>query len=108
MMDSAMKVQEYKEALKLRAELLITKQFPDKIVKLNELLEISHFQRELADIHQSLSIPVPQSASEHSSAKRRREEPTEVITTIQGFKMHILPSGSVKCNSSITSLVRLL
>lgn len=46
-------VQDYKDSLKQKAEHLIIKGFPEKIVKLNELLETSHFQnRDLADVHQ--------------------------------------------------------
>lgn len=46
-------VQEYKDSLKQKAEHLIIKGFPEKIVKLNELLEKSNFQnRDLADVHQ--------------------------------------------------------
>lgn len=48
-----MQVQEYKDSLKQKAEHLIIKGFPEKIVKLNELLEKSNFQnRDLADVHQ--------------------------------------------------------
>lgn len=50
---SLFQVQDYKDSLKQKAEHLIIKGFPEKIVKLNELLETSHFQnRDLADVHQ--------------------------------------------------------
>lgn len=46
-------VQDYKDSLKQKAEHLIIKGFPEKIVKLNELLETSNFQdRNLSDVHQ--------------------------------------------------------
>lgn len=46
-------VQDYKDSLKQKAEHLIIKGFPEKIVKLNELLETSNFQnRDLSDVHQ--------------------------------------------------------
>lgn len=46
------KVQDYKDSLKTKAEVLIIKGFPEKIVKLNELLETPNFQnRNFADVH---------------------------------------------------------
>lgn len=46
-------VQEYKDSLKQKAEHLIIKGFPEKIVKLNELLETPNFQnRDFVDVHQ--------------------------------------------------------
>lgn len=48
-----LQVQEYKDSLKQKAEHLIIKGFPEKIVKLNELLETRNFQnRDLSDVHQ--------------------------------------------------------
>lgn len=52
----AFQVQEYKDSLKQKAEHLIIKGFPEKIVKLNELLETSNFRdRDLADVHQVIN-----------------------------------------------------
>ncbi|CAG5003889.1 unnamed protein product [Parnassius apollo] len=60
MTDVTKKVQEYKDSIKQKAEHLIIKGFPEKIVKLNEMLETSNFQnRDLADVHQDLNIPIP-------------------------------------------------
>lgn len=50
---STFQVQDYKDSLKQKAEHLIVKGFPEKIVRLNDLLETSNFQnRDLADVHQ--------------------------------------------------------
>lgn len=52
----AFQVQDYKDSLKQKAEHLIIKGFPEKIVKLNELLETSNFRdRDLADVHQVIN-----------------------------------------------------
>lgn len=49
-------VQDYKDSLKQKAEHLIVRGFPEKIVKLNELLETSNFQnRDFADVHQVIT-----------------------------------------------------
>lgn len=46
-------VQNYKDSLKQKAEHLIVKGFPEKIVKLNELLETKDFRdRDFAEVHQ--------------------------------------------------------
>ena len=57
---TAQKVQEYKDSLKTKAEQLLLKGFPEKIVKLNELLETPGFcNRKLSDVHQDLNVPIP-------------------------------------------------
>jgi len=56
--DTVVKVQEYKDSLILKAELLITKRFPEKIVQLNELLATPMFnERNFEEVHQDLNIP---------------------------------------------------
>lgn len=57
-------VQEYKDSLKQKAEHLIIKGFPEKIVKLNELLETSNFRnRDLADVHQVINSNIENAVS---------------------------------------------
>lgn len=52
-MSILLQVQDYKDSLKDKAEKLIFKGFPEKIVKLNELLETPNFSnRSLSDVHQ--------------------------------------------------------
>lgn len=47
------KVQEYKDELIKKAEILITRGFPEKIVELNELLETKMFaDRNFHDVYQ--------------------------------------------------------
>ncbi|KOB75660.1 Proteasome subunit [Operophtera brumata] len=105
-------VQEYKDSLKLKAEQLIIKGFPEKIVKLNQLLETSNFQnRDLADVHQDLNIPIPPPVSNEPNAKRQRVESSDVIssnTSIEGSKVYSLPNGSVTCNKPLSDLIHLV
>ncbi|KAL0838965.1 hypothetical protein ABMA28_016970 [Loxostege sticticalis] len=107
------KVQEYKDSLKQKAEHLIIKGFPEKIVKLNELLEKSNFQnRDLADVHQDLNIPVPPpaAAANEPNAKRQRMDSSEVSsnTTIEGTRVYALPNGTVPCNKPLSDLIHLV
>ncbi|XP_041979437.1 proteasome activator complex subunit 3 isoform X1 [Aricia agestis] len=103
-------VQDYKDSLKQKAEHLIIKGFPEKIVKLNELLETPHFQnRDLSDVHQDLNIPVPPPAqpTNEPSAKRPRVDSTE-NNTVEGTKVYALPNGTVPCNKPLSDLIHLV
>ncbi|OWR41106.1 proteasome activator complex subunit 3 isoform X1 [Danaus plexippus] len=115
MTDVAKKVQDYKDSLKQKAEHLIIKGFPEKIVKLNELLETSHFQnRDLSDVHQELNIPVPPPLNTNSqdepSAKRQRLDTSEVssVMTVEGTMVYALPNGTVPCNKPLSDLIHLV
>lgn len=110
-----MQVQEYKNGLIKKAENLIVKEFPQKIVKLNELLETSRFFKEknLKEVYQDLNIPVPDPIllcdgadgdSVQPVAKRARVE----IDNVTGTKVMVLPTGSVKCNIYITDLIEIV
>ncbi|XP_013186898.1 proteasome activator complex subunit 3 isoform X3 [Amyelois transitella] len=108
-----MEVQEYKDSLKQKAEHLIIKGFPEKIVKLNELLETPNFQnRILTDVHQDLNIPVPPPAvvSNEPNAKRPRLDSSDVSSnsTVDGSKVYALPNGTVPCNKPLSDLIHLV
>uniref|UniRef100_A0A182J9X5 Proteasome activator PA28 C-terminal domain-containing protein n=1 Tax=Anopheles atroparvus TaxID=41427 RepID=A0A182J9X5_ANOAO len=109
--DNARKVQQYKDNLINRAEILITKEFPERILRLNALLETPKFsERSFTDVHQELNIPVPEPIAldgpdgDEIAAKRARlnSNSTDVST---GTKVHALPSGRVECNKQISELV---
>ncbi|XP_013144073.1 PREDICTED: proteasome activator complex subunit 3 isoform X3 [Papilio polytes] len=112
MTDVTKKVQEYKDSLKQKAEHLIIKGFPEKIVLLNELLETSNFQnRDLADVHQDLNIPVPQPITlNEPNAKRARVDSSDNSSnsTIDGTKVFALPNGTVPCNKPLSDLIHLV
>ncbi|GBP61827.1 Proteasome activator complex subunit 3 [Eumeta japonica] len=114
MMDVTKKVQEYKDSLKQKAEHLIIKGFPEKIVKLNELLETSNFlDRDFSDVHQDLNIPVPPptSVSSEPNAKRPRMDASEASITptmIEGTRVYALPNGTVPCNKPLSDLIHLV
>ncbi|XP_047511066.1 proteasome activator complex subunit 3 isoform X1 [Pieris napi] len=106
-------VQDYKDSLKQKAEHLIIKGFPEKIVKLNELLETPNFlNRELVDVHQDLNIPVPPpiQAVNEPNAKRARRDSSEMSsnTTLEGTRVFALPNGSVPCNKPLSDLIHLV
>lgn len=105
-------MQEYKDSLKLKAEQLILKGFPEKICKLNEVLETPMFlNRDLSSVHQDLNIPVPDpilvnSNSDLHEAKKRKFDNN--ATPIDGTKVMILPNGSVPCNKKLCELILLV
>lgn len=54
-----LQVKEYKDGLIKKAETLITIGFPEKIVRLNELLETEMFaNRNLHDVHQASNASI--------------------------------------------------
>ncbi|XP_012282837.1 proteasome activator complex subunit 3 isoform X2 [Orussus abietinus] len=102
-------VQEYKDSLKAKAEQLIIKGFPEKIVKLNELLETPGFcNRQLSDVHQDLNVPIPQpilltnSDDGPKSKKLKLENSTDENC---GTKVMVLPNGPVPCNKPLCDLI---
>lgn len=107
-----LQVQEYKDSLKTKAELLILKGFPDTIVQLNEILETPQFlNREFCDVHQELNIPVPDPIvlNNHTNlppAKKTKYD--DSISNDEGTKVMALPSGSVLSNKSLIELVAIV
>lgn len=114
--DTAKKVQEYKDTLIKKAEELIIKGFPEKIVKLNDLLATPEFaERNFTDVFQDLNIPVPDpidlykteadtADSEEPSAKRARVD----LASVSGTKVMALPNGRVQCNTPICDLIKVV
>lgn len=104
-----MQVQEYKEELKQKAEQLVLKGFPETIVKLNSILETTQFKnRKFSDVHQDLNIPVPDpivlnSHTDLPPAKKTKFDNS--ISSQDGTKVMILPTGSVSTNKQLVDLV---
>lgn len=112
--ENARKVQNYKDNLINRAEVLITKEFPERILRLNALLDTPKFsERSFTDVHQDLNIPVPEpividgeaTAEDELPAKRARMNSNNVGESGGGTKVHALPMGRVECNKEISELV---
>lgn len=112
--DTIGKVQEYKDSLIKKAETLITKGFPEKIVELNELLSTPMFnERNFSEVHQDLNIPVlaPILINNHDGdddddspvTKRPRKEDNVSGTTVLG-----LPGGTVPCNKPLCDMIKVV
>lgn len=114
--ETTQKVQEYKDTLIKKAEELIIKGFPQKIVKLNDLLATPEFaERNFTDVYQDLNIPVPdpidlnntegdKAESEEPAAKRARVD----LSSVSGTKVMALPNGRVHCNTPICDLIKVV
>ncbi|GLV41892.1 Proteasome regulator gamma [Carabus blaptoides fortunei] len=104
------KVQDYKDSLKFKAEQLVLKGFPDKIVKLNELLETPNFlNRDLTSVHQDLNVPVPDPIVVNSHSDTPAAKKVKYDNCIQdGTKVMALLNGPVPCNSSLCDLIHLV
>ncbi|KAH8315975.1 hypothetical protein KR074_009818 [Drosophila pseudoananassae] len=118
--DTVVKVQEYKDSLIQKAELLITKRFPEKIVQLNELLATPMFnERNFDEVHQDLNIPAlaPVLVKNHNSddgdgatddgdhppTKRARKD-----VLVSGQPVLALPSGTVPCNKPLCEMIKVV
>ncbi|KAK0175252.1 hypothetical protein PV327_009016 [Microctonus hyperodae] len=106
------KVQEYKDSLKSKAEQLLLKGFPEKIVKLNEILATPNFaHRHLTEVHQDLNVPIPDPiAINHSddgpiSKKIKLENSGD---DVPGTRVMILPNGPIPCNKPLCDMVRIV
>jgi len=125
MADTIKKVQEYKDELIKKAEVLITTGFPEKIVQLNEILETQMFaNRNFHDVYQALNIPVPDAiALNHvgedngdedgdgaPALKRPRIDKStdSTVTLVSGTKVLALPTGTVNCNAPICDLIKIV
>ncbi|KAH0552261.1 proteasome activator complex subunit 3 isoform X1 [Cotesia glomerata] len=114
MAETSDKVQEYKDSLKTKAEQLLLKGFPEKIVKLNEILATPNFSnRDLTEVHQELNVAIPEPiALNHSedghTNKRKRVENEEDSTNITGTKVMILPNGPIPCNKPLCDMIRIV
>ncbi|XP_008205189.1 proteasome activator complex subunit 3 isoform X3 [Nasonia vitripennis] len=109
----AFQVQEYKDSLKTKAEQLIIKGFPEKIVKLNEILETPGFcNRDLKEVHQDLNVPIPDpivlNHSEDGPNPKRQKLENSVDQLPSGTKVMVLPNGSVPCNKHLCDLLHIV
>lgn len=88
------------------------KGFPEKIVKLNELLETSNFcNRNLNEVHQELNVPIPDPiAINHSEdgPKRKKIKLENDADDETGTKVMILPSGPIPCNKPLCDMIRIV
>lgn len=88
------------------------KGFPETIVKLNGILETSHFKnRRFSDVHQDLNIPVPDpiilNHADVQPAKKLKLESNSSLSTLSqdGTKVMILPTGAVSTNKNLVELI---
>lgn len=117
-------VEEYKNDLIKKAETLILKGFPEKILQLNDLLETPMFQnRDFDSVFHDLDIPVPDpillnnnhEEDEPPPSKRKRggaavvaaaEKPSGDNTG--GTKVMALPTGMIRTNSPICEIIKVV
>ncbi|XP_039296968.1 proteasome activator complex subunit 3 isoform X2 [Nilaparvata lugens] len=118
-----LQVEKYKNELKTKAEALILRGFPEKIVKLNNLLATDQFnEKDMNSVHESLNIPVPEpiafnchspaegdtngGGTERGGKKRKLENCVDGEEPKQaGTKVMALLSGPVPCNKRLTDLI---
>jgi len=97
--------------VKEKAENLVKKNFPERILQFNKLLEKSPFLcDDLHTVHSDLKIPVPepQYLNSHDGdppGGKKRKMSDNGEAEVSGTKVMVLPSGSVPINPHITQMV---
>lgn len=113
----ASQVQEYKDELIKKAEVLITTGFPEKIVELNVLLATKEFaDRDFHDVFQAVNIPVPDAvtvavgggAEDNNGASAPKRARANDGAAVDGTRVLALPSGPVLCNKPICDLIKIV
>ncbi|KAK2705474.1 proteasome activator complex subunit 3-like [Artemia franciscana] len=107
--ETTAKVMAYKESVKNKAEELVMKNFPAKIVLLNEILDTPLFNIDpLHEIRCELGIGAPdpvllEAASFDPATKKRKVE------DVVGTKVQILPDGNtIHCNAQIKQMIQIV
>jgi len=107
-MADAKQVQDYMENVKMQAEELVLKTFPQTIVNLNNILETPQFKnRAFTDVHQDLNVPIPDPILVNSHSELPPAKKTKYDNSIskEGSKVMVLPLGSVPTNKHLVELV---
>ena len=110
------KVDQFKKSVTDEGERLVKEVFPQRILKLNELLAKPPFTAtDLTQFHSSLNIPVPElrvpEQDDQQPAKRRKvsgDNGVAAAAPADGTKVMALPSGPVPCNEVITDIIETL
>lgn len=120
-------VEDYKNDLISKAEALILKGVPEKIVQLNELLATPMFHnRDFDDVYQDLDIPVPDpilvptsnnnsheddepppsKRMKRGAAAAEKEKAPGDSPVVAGTKVMALPNGLIKTNQPICDIIK--
>lgn len=106
------KVQQYKDNLKLKAEDLILKGFPEKIVALNQLLETPQFnEKDLSKVHHDLNIPIPEPITFNSHnlepVSKKPKYDGNCVGDVGGTKVMALLSGPAPSNQTLSEIIQI-
>uniref|UniRef100_A0A1B6LCJ4 Proteasome activator PA28 C-terminal domain-containing protein n=1 Tax=Graphocephala atropunctata TaxID=36148 RepID=A0A1B6LCJ4_9HEMI len=104
-------VQQYKDTLMTKAETLILKGFPAKIVELNQLLESAQFNlKDVSKIHQDLNIPVPEPITFNNShlepVTKKAKLEMNCVNEVSGTKVLALLSGTAPSNQLLSEMIQ--
>jgi len=109
--DSPTKVLAFKDRIKMEAEDLVVKEFPNRVLQLETLLRSEKFNiLKLADVHSDLNIPVPdpQPMIHNHDDKVSKKRKLDHNNDVDGTKVYAFAAGTVPSNKFITELVDIL
>jgi len=114
------KLSQYKESLKTRAESLVKKEFPQRILELEELIGTPSFVLSPSiNVERPVNIPIPKmtqgengdsgGGDKETVGKKRKmtEDATDAddFSQVSGSKVVLLPNGISPCNSIVAEMI---
>jgi len=113
------RLSDYKESLKSKAETLVKKEFPQRILALEELIVTPAFKLCPAiKVERPVNIPIPKvtqsengngdSADKDTVGKKRKlteDVPSDEFSHVSGSKVVLLPNGVSPCNSIVAQMI---
>jgi len=119
--DPASRLTDYKESLKSKAEKLVKKEFPQRIMELEDLIATASFKLHPSiKVERPVNIPIPKvTQAENGDAegggdkevvgkKRKMTEGVETgddFSQVSGSKVVLLPNGVSPCNSIVAEMI---
>jgi len=118
--DAVTRLSDYKESLKSKAETLVKKEFPQRIMELEELIGTPSFKLSPSiKVERPVNIPIPKVMPDENgetgpetrkqSEKKRKmteEAPTgDDLSQVSGSKVILLPNGVSPCNSIVAQMI---
>lgn len=118
--DAGTRLTDYKESLKSKAEKLVKKEFPQRIMELEDLIGTASFKLSPSiKVERPVNIPIPKVAqSENGESgdgdkdpigkKRKMTEDASLaddFSHVSGSKVVLLPNGVSPCNSIVAQMI---
>jgi len=118
--DPVTRLSDYKESLKSKAETLVKKEFPQRIMELEELIGTTSFKLSPSiKVERPVNIPIPKvmpdengetgDGDKETVGKKRKmtkeASAADDFSQVSGSKVLLLPNGVSPCNSVVAQMI---